>query len=148
MSVKKESLAPCGMYCSVCSVLSADKNDDQSLKQMLSAYFQTEPENIVCEGCNSEKTFGIVSSCSVKQCVQEKQIDGCHQCNDFVCKTIEEFPIQPARQAMIESIALRKQLGTEAWVEQIERHYSCSNCGTQLHRLTTVCGNCNTPVTR
>jgi hypothetical protein len=148
MSVKNEYLSPCGMYCGVCSILAAYKNNDQNLKQMLSDYFKTEPENIICEGCNSQKTFGlVVSNCSIKKCAEEKKIDGCHQCEDFICKNIDEFPIQPARKEMIESISLRKQLGTEEWVEQVERHYSCPSCGSKLHRLATICGKCNTPIT-
>ncbi|MGZ7194266.1 MAG: DUF3795 domain-containing protein [Halobacteriota archaeon] len=53
-------MSPCGMYCGVCSILFAYKNNDQNLKQMLSVYFKTEPETIICEGCNSQKTFGLV----------------------------------------------------------------------------------------
>ncbi|MGZ4852613.1 MAG: DUF3795 domain-containing protein [Halobacteriota archaeon] len=105
-----------------------------------------EPENIKCESCNSQNTFGIVSFCSIRQCAQEKKIDGCYQCSDFVCKNIEEFPIEPARKEMVESTSLRKKLGTEEGVEQIERHYSCPSCGSKLHRLATMCDKCNAPI--
>lgn len=148
MSVKNEYLSPCGMYCGVCSILAAYKNNDQNLKQMLADYFKTEPENIICEGCNSQKTFGlVVSNCSIKKCAEEKKLNGCHQCKDFICKNIDEFPIQPAKKEMVESISLRKKLGTEEWVEQVERYYSCPSCGSKLHRLATICDNCNKSVT-
>jgi hypothetical protein len=48
MSVKNEYLSPCGMYCSVCSVLAAYQNNDQKLKEKLASVFGTSPENIVC----------------------------------------------------------------------------------------------------
>jgi hypothetical protein len=35
MGVKNEYLSPCGMYCSVCSVRAADKNNDLKLKGQL-----------------------------------------------------------------------------------------------------------------
>jgi len=38
MSVKKEYLSPCGMYCSVCAVRAADRDKDQELKEKLARF--------------------------------------------------------------------------------------------------------------
>ena len=46
MSVKKEYLSPCGMYCSVCAVRVADRDNDQELKRMLAAVFGTDAGQI------------------------------------------------------------------------------------------------------
>jgi hypothetical protein len=145
MSVKNEYLSPCGMYCSVCSVRAADKNNDQQLKGQLASFFGTSPENIVCEGCMSGRTFQIVKVCSIRACAQKKELKGCHQCDDFPCNNIENYPIEPARNRILEAIPRWKELGTERFVAEVENHYTCSKCGTLLHRYADKCRNCQNP---
>jgi len=145
MNVKNEYLSPCGMYCSVCSVQAAIKNNDQELKAKLTSVFGTSPENIVCEGCMSEKTFQFAMACPVRACTQKKNLIGCHQCDDFPCNNIKNFPIEAARNNILKSIPRWKELGTERWVAEQEKHFSCSKCGTLLHRYADKCSNCQTP---
>ena len=145
MSVKNEFLSPCGMYCSVCAVRAAQQNNDQELKTILASYFGTSPENIVCEGCMSEKTFQFAKTCSIRACAQEKKLKDCRQCDDFPCNNIKNFPIEAARNNMLKSIPRWKELGTERWVAEQEKHFSCSKCGTLLHRYADKCSNCQTP---
>jgi hypothetical protein len=146
MSVKKEYLAPCGLYCSVCSIRAADKNNDQELKQQLAFFFGTSPENIACEGCLSERPFeNMVKTCSIRACAQEKELEGCHQCDDFPCNNVKNYPIEPARIRILEVIPRWKELGTECYVAEVEKCYTCSKCGTLLHRYATECSNCQSP---
>ena len=142
MGVKNEYLSPCGMYCSVCSVRAADKNNDQKLKESLAPFFGTSPENIACEGCMSEKTFQFTKICPIRACAQKKELKGCHQCDDFPCNNIQNFPIEPAKNRILKSIPQWKEIGTERWVAEQEKKYTCSNCGTLLHRYADKCGNC------
>jgi hypothetical protein len=148
MSVKKEYLSPCGMYCSVCSVRAATRDNDQSLKEGLAPFFGTSPENVVCEGCMSEKTFQFAKTCPVRACAQEKRLEGCHQCDDFPCNNVKNFPLEPARNGILEAIPRWKQLGTERWVAEQENRYTCSKCGTLLHRYANKCGNCQSEFSR
>jgi len=145
MSVKNEYLSPCGMYCSVCSVRVAYQNNDQKLKEKLASYFGTSSENIVCEGCMSGKTFQFVKFCPIKACTQRKNLEGCHECDDFPCNNIKLFPMETAINGILESVPLRKELGTERWVAEVENHYICSKCGTLLYRHATECSNCRSP---
>ncbi len=145
MSVKNEYLSPCCMYCSVCAVRAADKNNDQKLKEQLASYFGTSPENITCDGCMSGKTFQFVKTCPIKACAQKKSLPGCHQCDDFPCNNIRKFPMEIAINGILEGVARRKELGTERWVAETEEKYTCSKCGTLLHRYTNQCNNCQSP---
>ena len=146
MVVKNEYLSPCGMYCSVCSVRAAHQNNDQKLKGQLAFFFHTSPENIACEGCMSEKTFeNMVKTCSIRACAQKKGLTGCHQCNDFPCNNVKNFPMEPARNRILEAVPRWKELGTERYVAEVEKHYTCSKCGTLLHRYATECSKCQTP---
>jgi hypothetical protein len=72
MSIKNEYLSPCGMYCSVCSIRAACRNNDQKFKETLASFFDTSTENIICEGCMSGKTFQFVKTCPTKACAQKK----------------------------------------------------------------------------
>jgi hypothetical protein len=114
MKVKSEYLSPCGMYCSVCSVQAAIKNNDQELKEKLASIFGTSPENIVCEGCMSDKTFPFAKTCSIRACALEKRLKGCNQCDDFPCNNIKNFPFEVSRNMMLEAIPRWKELGTDA----------------------------------
>jgi hypothetical protein len=148
MNVKKEYLSPCGMYCSVCSVQAAIKNNDQELKEKLASVFGTSPEDIVCEGCMSDKTFQFATACSIRACAQKKSLQGCHQCDDFPCNNIKNFPFEISRNMMLEAIPRWKEMDTERWVAEVESRHTCSKCGTLLHRYATECGNCQSPFGR
>lgn len=106
----KKSLAPCGLNCEKCfahvdgdirrySVKLIEKLGNFHLnakrfatllgdpifkkysefKEMLD-YFASEH----CRGCRSEQCK-MFKNCGVRSCHQEKQIDFCHQCDDFPC---------------------------------------------------------------
>jgi Protein of unknown function (DUF3795) len=145
MSVKKEYLSPCGMYCSVCAVRAADRDDDQGLKEMLAPIFGLKPEQIACEGCRSEKPFPFAMACAIRACAGEKHLEGCHQCGDFPCDHIRTFPFEISRHQMMASIPRWKQLGTEQWVVETEKHFSCPHCGSLLHRYAQQCNRCQKP---
>jgi hypothetical protein len=144
MTVKNEYLSPCGMYCSVCSVRAAIQNNDQDLKKALASFFGTSPENIVCDGCMSEKTFQFAKTCSIRACAQKKNLTGCHQCGDFPCNNIKNFSIAPAKSRILKAIPRWKELGTERFVAEVENQYTCSKCGTLLHRYANKCSKCQT----
>ncbi|MCK5101103.1 MAG: DUF3795 domain-containing protein, partial [Desulfobacteraceae bacterium] len=38
-----------------------------------------------CKGCRNEQCK-LFTNCGVRSCHQEKQIDFCHQCDEFPCK--------------------------------------------------------------
>ncbi len=145
MSLKKEYLSPCGMYCSVCAVRSADLYNDQKLKEILASVFGTSPENVACDGCMSENTFLFAKTCSIRACALEKSLEGCHQCDDFPCDHINNFPFEISRNAMLAAIPRWKELGTERFVAEVEGHYTCSSCGALFHRFASLCPNCQAP---
>jgi hypothetical protein len=145
MSVKKEYLSPCGMYCSVCAVRAADRDNDQELKGMLAAVFGTKPGQIACEGCQSEETFQFAKACAIRACAGKKRLESWHQCKDFPCDHFRAFPFEIAKQQMLAAIPRWKELGTEQWVMETEKRFTCSYCGSLLHRYATVCNRCQKP---
>ncbi|MCP4348705.1 MAG: DUF3795 domain-containing protein [Desulfobacterales bacterium] len=144
--MKKELLAPCSMYCGVCGIYMASRDNNQKLKDKLANAYSVTPEQVACKGCLSDERFVYCQACDIRTCVMEKGYDGCHQCEEFPCKIIDDFPVPAGKKVMLRSVPDRKRLGTEKWVEQEEKRYKCSHCGDQVFRGAKRCGSCKEPV--
>ena len=77
VEVKQELLAPCGLYCGVCSIYIAHRDNSMKFKQVLfpvyKAFAKTVDE-IACTGCLSDGiVFPACKACSIKKCCSEKR---------------------------------------------------------------------------
>ena len=106
MEVKEELLAPCGLYCGVCAIYIAHRDNNLKFKEVLAKGVYgpliTKVEYVQCEGCLSP---GIVSKtcqvCVIRPCVQKKGILGCHECSDFPCKKIDRIATSCSKKSHI-----------------------------------------------
>ena len=150
VEIKKELLSPCGLYCGVCSIYIAHRDNNLKFKEkLLPVYraFAKSVDDIACTGCLSEGVvFPVCQKCPIKSCAFEKGIDGCHQCDEFPCKFIENFPINVGKKVILRSIPTWKELGTERFVEEEEKRYHCFDCGNPLFRGAKRCNKCKIPV--
>src|SRR4030042_3535953 len=147
MSADKKLLAPCGLYCGVCSILIAYRDGNEKFKERLVAlYGLKSPDEIRCEGCVSEERVAYCEQCPIRDCCDKKGIEGCHQCDDFPCSLIEKFPLEVGKKVILRAIPEWKELGTEAWVEQEEKRYHCPDCDYALFRGAKRCRNCGIAV--
>jgi predicted RNA-binding Zn-ribbon protein involved in translation (DUF1610 family) len=150
MEVKGEFLAPCGLYCGVCAVLYATRDDNLKLKEALVGVYKGKlpgsddltAEDIHCKGCLSDEPFFFCRECEIKDCVRSKGYTGCHECDEFPCQLINDFPIAVGKQVILRAIPQWREVGTEKWVEQEEARYLCPNCGNQLFRGARRCNKC------
>ena len=150
VEVKKELLSPCGLYCGVCSIYMAHRDNNLKFKQVLlpiyKAFAKT-VEDIACTGCLSDGiVFPVCRKCPVKKCVKEKGIDACHQCDEWPCKFIENFPIAVGKKVIMRSIPTWREHGTEKYVEEEEKRYHCPECGNPLFRGAKRCNKCKISV--
>jgi len=147
VEIKKELLAPYGLYCGVCSIYIAHKDNNLKFKEkLLPIYkaFAKSVDDIKCTGCLSEgDVFPVCLACPIKKCTQKKGINGCYQCDEFPCKFIVNFPIAVAKKVILRTIPAWRELGTEKWVEEEEKRYHCPECGNQLFRGVKRCNKCN-----
>ncbi|MFH1537309.1 MAG: DUF3795 domain-containing protein [bacterium] len=148
MGVEKELLAPCGLYCGVCAILIAYRDDNQKFKEKLAPVYGVKPEDIVCKGCKSGDQFAYCRTCLIRNCTEEKNFEGCHECGDFPCELIDKFPIPVGKKVIARAIPARRELGTEKWVEEEEKRYRCPSCGNRLFRGAKRCNGCKEPVDR
>ncbi|MFC2006424.1 DUF3795 domain-containing protein [Chloroflexota bacterium] len=146
MNSKQELAAPCGMYCGVCGVYIAHKDNNTKFKERLTTVYDVSVDAIKCKGCLSGELFGFCETCPIRSCVIEKSLEGCHQCSDFPCKYIDKFPFAVGKRVMLRAIPTWRELGTERWMEGEEKRYYCPHCGYILFRGAKRCRQCREPV--
>lgn len=146
MSVERELLAPCGLYCGVCAIYIADRDSNLKFKERLTDVYGVGVGDIHCRGCLSDDVFGYCRVCPIRECIQEKGIEGCHKCDEFPCRFIGDFPLPVGKKVILRAVPAWRELGTERWLaEELER-YHCPECGCALFRGAKRCRNCKAKV--
>lgn len=150
--INKNLLAPCGLYCGVCSIHIADRDNNVKFKKILVDLYKPmtkSADDIKCAGCLAEREENIFlycKTCPIRDCVKSKSFDGCYQCDDFPCKYIDRFPIPVGKKVIMRAIPRWKEIGTEKWVEEEEKRYKCPDCGNSLFRGAKRCNKCGITV--
>ena len=150
VEVKKELLAPCGLYCGVCSIYIANRDNNLKFKEKLlpvtpfrsSGWCRCSTTGFLSDGI----VFPVCRVCSIKKCCNGKGIEGCHQCDEFPCKLINNFPIPVGKKVILRAIPFWRENGTEEFVKQEEKRYHCPNCGNPLFRGAKRSNKCKVPV--
>ena len=145
--IDKQALAaPCGLYCGVCGVYIATRDNNEKFKERLTTVYGVSAEEIHCMGCLSDNVWLFCQQCDIKACCQKKGYQGCHQCDDFPCSLIEEFSFPVGKKVMLRAIPTWRELGTERWMEEEEKRYICPHCGGILFRGAKRCRACREAV--
>jgi len=154
MEINPDYIAPCGLYCGVCGILYATRENNLKFKEILAGFYSDKlpegenlsVEDIHCEGCLSGEPYYFCRECAIKDCTTKKGYTGCHECTDFPCTLIEEFPIPLGKKVILRAIPYWKKVGTEKWVIDEEARYICPECGHKLFRGAKRCNKCKIPV--
>jgi len=146
MDNKHKLAAPCGLYCGVCGVYVAHRDDNAKFKERLATVYGVSADQVRCEGCLSHDLFTYCQTCPIRSCTIGKGIEGCHQCSDFPCTFIEGYPIPVSKKVILRAIPAWRELGTERWMEEEERRYHCPQCGYGLFRGAKRCRDCGSRV--
>ena len=152
--IHPEYVAPCGLYCGVCRIRYAtEENDLEYLERLVKIYARRFPEiasappdELLCDGCLSTRRFVFCQECSIRECTQQKGYHGCHECLDFPCLLIEEFPMPVGKRVILRTIPYWRTHGTEQWIRGEEERYRCPECGQRLFRGSRQCEHCKSPV--
>jgi len=154
MSINSDFLAPCGLYCGVCGVYYATRDhNDKFLEKLLGVYQSGMPgldhltvDDLKCDGCGAERVSIFCRACAIKDCAREKGYEGCHQCDDFPCRHIENFPMPVGKKVILRAIPYWREHGTEKYVADEEARYHCPACDHTVFRGAKRCNRCKTPV--
>ena len=109
----KELMAPCGLYCGLCGIYIATRDNNTKFKERLGSIYGSKPEETECLGCmqpDPAKTlYGYCHSCKIRNCIREKKFYSCHQCGQWPCDMIKDFPISTGKRVMIRTIPLWRE---------------------------------------
>ena len=106
MTVNPDFCAPCGLYCGVCAIYMAHRDNNLNSrsgwwiftgeksrgKGILPNCETLSMEDIKCRGCLSDEQFMHCRQCDIRECTKEKGYIGCHQCAEFPCRILTIFP--------------------------------------------------------
>ncbi len=149
-------VAPCGLYCGVCAIYMADRDNNLKFKERLADLYRggvpgkgklgdsdgLSANDIKCKGCLSEDVFMYCTQCKIKGCTKEKGYTGCHQCDEFPCRHIDNFPMTVGKKVILRAIPYWREVGTDKFVEDEETRYVCPGCGNKVFRGAVKCNKC------
>lgn len=131
--IEEIMFAPCGMNCMVCY-----------------KHCFTKKSKKPCLGCLASDETGKPEhcrKCKIKDCVHEKDVTYCFNCNQFPCKLIknlEKSYKQRYNASLIANSLFVKNHGLITFMSNQREVYTCSMCGGiySIHdRICTECGN-------
>ena len=107
MMINPDLISPCGLYCGVCAIYIAHRDNNHKFKERLVNVYRgkvnskgnlTDSENlsiedIQCRGCLSDELFMHCRQCEIRDCSKENGYTGCYECDEFPCQHIENFPM-------------------------------------------------------
>ena len=157
MKINPDFVSPCGLYCGVCAIYMAHRDNNQKFKERLLGLYKggvsgkgalpnsvnLTAEGIRCRGCLSDETFLHCQHCEIRACTQSKGYTGCHQCDDFPCQYIDNFPMTVGKKVILRAIPHRREVGTENWIQDEEARYICPQCGNKVFRGVVKCNQCS-----
>ena len=156
MTVNPDFIAPCGLYCGVCAIHIAHRDNNQKFKERLVSLYKGEvsgkgtlpdheklsTEKIQCNGCLSNNLFMHSKRCEIRECTQKKGYTGCHQCDEFPCQYIDNFPMTVGKKVILRAIPYWREFGTKKWIKDEESRYICFECGNKVFRGVAKCNQC------
>jgi len=156
MTANPDFISPCGLYCGVCAIYIAARDNNSRLKEgLVNLYKGGTPgkgtllncENlsaadIHCGGCLSDDLFIHCQQCAIRACTNEKRYTGCHECDDFPCHHIDNFLMAVGKKVILRSVPYLREFGTEKWVRDEEARYICPECGNKVFRGAMKCNKC------
>lgn len=156
MNINPDFVAPCGLYCGVCAIHIAHRDNNRKLKELLANLYKggvsgkgnlpncenLSADDIRCRGCLSEEPFMHCRQCEIRACTREKGLTGCHACDEFPCRHIENFPMAVGKKVILRAIPYWREFGTEKWIRDEEARYVCPECGNKVFRGAAKCNQC------
>jgi hypothetical protein len=127
----------CGLYCGACAIYRAYKDNGEYLER-LAKHFKCPPEKVRCEGCTALTPECWGYDCKIVQCLRNKGLQFCYQCNEYKNKTCEKFEKLAMPYLEEDGVNLKANLErirkgeVEEWLRESEEKYRCPVCGKPL----------------
>lgn len=145
--MKKSALAGrCGIYCGACEFNRALL--DPSIKKTLSRTLNLAEEDVYCKGCGDLDEHSYGKGCKTATCCDNHHVHFCHDCDEYPCNEIKEMLLDPYphHHSVIIDLDRMKEVGTDRWLEEQKKRWSCKNCGESFCWYTKKCKKCGEKV--
>jgi len=109
----EKMIAKCGLVCTECEgFIATQENDIKKLQEIANMWSEKTGkeiliENLLCDGCLSAagRLSGYCSICKIRKCAEEKNLDNCAICADYICSDLAGFLNQaPKAKENLENI--------------------------------------------
>jgi hypothetical protein len=135
--------ADCGLYCGSCPVRL--KQFDSWLVQAILKHFECAEADLDCRGCRAETISLSCRDCDRRDCAQSNGFDSCSACLEMPCERMRGYLLPHMSEAVPNLEALRER-GSEAWLAEQTKHWSCATCGVIVAWDERTCLRCDAPV--
>jgi hypothetical protein len=134
--------AVCGLYCEACSIFLASRDDPARLAALAGRMGWT-VEETYCEGCRADRRTVYCRTCAFVPCTAEKGVEFCGECARFPCAPLVAFrDALPHRIEIFANLTRLREVGVEAWMEEVAQRYECGSCGTINSAYDLACRHC------
>jgi hypothetical protein len=134
--------AVCGLFCSACAAYIGTHEDPARLER-LGASFGVSAEDMLCDGCRTERRLFYCRDCFMDRCAAERGYSSCGECPDCPCPELEAFiEERPHRADIRRDLARVAEIGVDAWASETVGRYSCPDCGTVNSAYDLQCRKC------
>ena len=112
--------APCGLDCFNCEVHEDNVTDE--MRKMFSANTGLPPEEVQCKGCRAQKGERLgMPLCETYKCANEKEVEFCHECDEFPCQKLQPASDGAARfphNMKLYNLCRMKAVGLDEWAKE------------------------------
>jgi hypothetical protein len=118
----KKLTSPCGLPCFHCTAYLARTIPE--IRKKTAKALGIPEEKAVCEGCRPQegriKLLKPGQQCKIYECVEEKGIEFCNECEDFPCERFQPYADKShfPHNTQMYQLCMMKKLGFEKWAEE------------------------------
>jgi len=114
----KKLTSPCGIDCFNCELYK--DNITGELQKKIAAYKKVSLGSVTCDGCRESGCYLLDGKCATKQCIEEKGVEFCHECDQFPCIHLhpcldkaQDYP----HNYKLYNLCRIKKIGLKQWAE-------------------------------
>lgn len=134
----KELTTPCGLACWVCTYYKDNITDE--IAQYTAEMLGMDAKGVSCEGCRSGRgcSFGNITTSNggcTKNCVENKGLHNCSECNEFPCEKLmpaADMADRIPHNIKLYNLSRIKLLGLEGWADEASHIHEKYFKGTLL----------------
>ncbi len=120
MTIREKAVAVCGMDCFYCELYGSNLSGD--MKKSLAAMLKLDENEInPCKGCREQKGCLIHPECKTFDCVQDKKVNFCYECDDFPCTFLHPAADRAEKlphNLKVYNLCRIKSKGLKKWIEE------------------------------